>query len=185
MIFLKFETCKFSIHWIFCKIRPQDPELIHAKALLLRSSSTDFHISYRQFFCRSIYNIRSRNLWRVSTQIQTLWYFIGTDTSRLDPLLKQSKILQIHAVLHGAAGLIKDCRNTGPVYVYGFRFSSKNLYFWSSDRNTTYSNDENCSFKIILRIFLLENFEARLQKFLFITEKEGFNLESIVFIKKN
>ena len=34
--------------------------------------------------------------------------FIGNDNSRLDPLLKRSKVLPLHAVLHDAPGFIKD-----------------------------------------------------------------------------
>ena len=43
---------------------------------------------------------------------------IGVDNSYLDPLLKKSKILRVHAFLHDAAGMVKLTTGNGPGYSY-------------------------------------------------------------------
>lgn len=43
---------------------------------------------------------------------------IGIDNSRLDRYLKFSKVLRLHAVLHDAAGFIKEYNQSGPGYAY-------------------------------------------------------------------
>ena len=43
---------------------------------------------------------------------------IGIDNSSLDKYLKDSKILRMHAILHDAAGFVREVYNTGPTYCY-------------------------------------------------------------------
>ena len=43
---------------------------------------------------------------------------IGMDNSRLDYFLKHFKIFRMHAVLHDAAGYMREVHNTGPGYCY-------------------------------------------------------------------
>ena len=54
---------------------------------------------------------------------------IGIDDSKLDPFLKHSKFLRLHAVLHDAAGFIKDYSNKGPGYVYAISSCGINSCF--------------------------------------------------------
>ena len=54
---------------------------------------------------------------------------IGIDDSKLDPFLKHSKVLRLHAVLHDAAGFIKDYSNKGPGYVYAISSCGINSCF--------------------------------------------------------
>ena len=72
----------------------------------------------------------------IALKFRPIGSFIGIDNSRLDPLLKRNKVLQLYAALHDAAGLIKDCKSKGPVYVKAFRYSTvNNCFFWTLDRN--------------------------------------------------
>lgn len=54
---------------------------------------------------------------------------IGISNSSLDFLLKGSKILRLHAVLHDAAGFVSDNCGTGPSYIYASSLNSLNSCF--------------------------------------------------------
>ena len=43
---------------------------------------------------------------------------IGIGNSRLDVILKHFKIFRLHAILHDAAGYMRDCHEVGPGYCY-------------------------------------------------------------------
>ena len=110
-------------------IGTKDIKLIHEKVLSLRGNINYTHISYRQ-----LYFVAARSLLdpevdgEVAFKFKPSGGFIGIDISRLELLLKRSKVIRLHAraALHDAAGFIKDCRNKGPGYVYAFRFSPLN-----------------------------------------------------------
>ena len=54
---------------------------------------------------------------------------IGIDDSSLDYCLKFSKVFRLHAVLHDAAGFVKEHSNQGPGYIYFLNFSGLNSCF--------------------------------------------------------
>ena len=129
----------------------KDIKLIHEKVLSLRGNINYTHISYRR-----LYFVAARSLLdpevdgEIALKFRPYCGFIGIDNSRLDPLLKRSKVLRLHVALHDGAGFIKDCRNKGPGYVYAFPLlTSKQLSFWPLDRNTVYSISENFSFTFV------------------------------------
>ena len=47
---------------------------------------------------------------------------IGIENSSLDNYLKFSKVLRLHAILHDAAGFVKEYSGKGPGYVYTVHF---------------------------------------------------------------
>lgn len=51
---------------------------------------------------------------------------IGIDDSSLDTVLKHSKVFRLHAILHDAAGFVKDYNSKGPGYIYAFGSGSLN-----------------------------------------------------------
>ena len=108
-------------------IRTKDIKLIHEKVLTLRGNINYTHISYRQLYFVAACSLLDPEVdGEKALKFTPYGGFIGIDNSRLDPLLKRSKVLRLHAALHDAAGFIKDCRNKGPGYVYAFRYSPVN-----------------------------------------------------------
>ena len=108
-------------------VETKDIKLIHEKVLSLRSNINYTHISYRQLcFVAACSLLDSEVDGEISLKFRLYGGFIGIDDSRLDPLLKRSKVLQLHDALHDAAGFIKDCRDKGPGYVYAYRYSPMN-----------------------------------------------------------
>ena len=108
--------------------------------------------------------------------------FIGIDNSRLDPLLKPSKVLRLHAALHDATGIIKDCRNKGPGYVYAFRYSPVN--------NCLFGHLTGILFILSVKIFhsqlkigMLENFGSKTTNII-VLDLKGFKLKSLGFTMK-
>ena len=61
---------------------------------------------------------------------------IGIDDSSLDYCLKFSKVFRLHAVLHDAAGFVKEHSNQGPGYIYFLNFSAKELHSPDGDSTT-------------------------------------------------
>ena len=108
-------------------IGTKDIKLIHEKVLSLRGNINYTHISYRQLYFVAACSLLDPEVdGEIALKFRPYGCFIGIDNSRLDPLLKRSKVLRLHAALHDAAGFIKDCRNKGPGYVYAFRYSPVN-----------------------------------------------------------
>ena len=75
----------------------------------LRGNLTFSHISHRQ-----LYVVAARRLLHnesdgeIAPKFRTYCGLIGVDNSRLEPLLKYSKVLRLHAALHDAAGFKKN-----------------------------------------------------------------------------
>ena len=108
-------------------IGTKDIKLIHEKVLSLRGNINFTHISYRQlYFVAACFLLDPEVDGEIALKFRPYGGFIVIDISRLDPLLKRSKVLRHHAALHDAAGFIKDCRNKSPGYVYAFRYSPVN-----------------------------------------------------------
>ena len=85
------------------------------------------HTSYRQLYFVAACSLLDPEVYgEIALKFRPYGGLIGFDNSRLDSLLKRSKVLRLHAALHDAAGFIKDCRNKGPGYVYAFRYSPVN-----------------------------------------------------------
>ena len=108
-------------------IGTKDIKLIHEKVLSLRGNINYTHISYRQLYFVAACSLLDPEFGgEMALKFRPYGGFIGIDNSRLDPLLKRSKVLQLQAALHDAAEFIKACRNKGPGYVYAFRYSPLN-----------------------------------------------------------
>ena len=102
-------------------------KLIHEKVLSLRGNINYTHISYRSLYFVADCSLLDEEVdGEIALKFRPYGGFIGIDNSRLDPLLKRSKVLGLHAALHDATGFINDCRNKGPGYVYAFRYSPVN-----------------------------------------------------------
>lgn len=54
----------------------------------------------------------------VALKLRPYGGLIGMDNSKLDSFLKFSKVFRLHAVLHDAAGFVKDFHDKGPGYTY-------------------------------------------------------------------
>ena len=108
-------------------IGTKEIKLIQEKILSLRGNTNYTHVSYRQLYfiaaCFFLYPEVDRE---IALKFRPYGGFIGFDISRLDSLLKRSKVLPLHAALDDAAGFIKDCSNKGPGYVYAFCYSPVN-----------------------------------------------------------
>ena len=129
-------------------IGTKDIKLNHEKVLSLRVNINYTYISYRQLYFVAAYSLLDPEVdEEIALKFRPYGGFLGIDISRLDPLLKRSKVLRLHAALHDAAGFIKDCRNKGPGYIYVF--TSEQLSFWTPDRNINLSISENFSFTIV------------------------------------
>ena len=121
-------------------IGTRDIKLIHEKVLSQRGNINYTHISYRQLYFLAVCSLLDPEVdGEIVLKYRPHVGFIGIDNSRLDPLLKRSKVLRLHAALHDAAGFIKDCRHKGPGFVYAFRYSPVN----------------NCLFGHMTRILLI------------------------------
>ena len=108
-------------------IGTKDIKLIHENVLSLRGNINYVHISYRQLYFVAACSLLDPEVdGEIALKFRPYGGFIGIDNSRLDPLLKRSKVLRLHAALHDAAGFTKDCRNKGPGYVNAFRYSPVN-----------------------------------------------------------
>ena len=131
-------------------IGTKDIKLIHEKVLSLRGNINYTHISYRQLYFVAACSLLDPEVdGEIALKFRPYGGFIGIDNSRLDPLLKPSKVLRLHAALHDAAGFIKDRRNKGPGYLRFPLLTSKQLSFWTPDRNIIHSISENFSFTIV------------------------------------
>ena len=107
----------------------EDIKLIHEKSLSLRRNLTFSHISHRQlYFVAACALLDPEVDGEIALKFRPYGGILGAKISRLDALLKNSKVLRLHAALYEAAGFVKDCRNKGPGYVYAFRYSPKYLF---------------------------------------------------------
>ena len=105
----------------------KDIKLIHERVLSPRGNINYTDISYRQLYFVAACSLLDPGVdGEIALKLGPYGGFFGIDNSRLDPLLKRSKVLQLHAALHVAAGFLKDCRNKGRGYVYAFRYSPVN-----------------------------------------------------------
>ena len=96
-------------------IGTKDIKLLQEKNLSLRRSINYTHISCRQLYFSAACSLLDPEVdGEIALKFRPYGGYIGIDNSRLDPLLKRSKVLRLHAALHDAAGFIKDCRNKGP-----------------------------------------------------------------------
>ena len=156
------------------------------KFLSLRGNINYTHISYRQLYFVAACSLLDPEVdGEIALKFRPYGSFIGIDSSRLDPLLKRSKVLRLHAALHDAAGFLKDCRNKGPGYIYTFRYSPvKQLSFWTPDRNIIHSISENSSFTIISCIGMLENFGSKTTNIIVLDLKGFKSFKSLGFIIK-
>ena len=90
-------------------IGTKDIKLIHEKGLSLRGNINYTHISYRQLYFVAACSLLDPEVdGEIALKFRPYGGFIGIDNSRLDPLLKRSEVLRLHAALHDAAGFIKD-----------------------------------------------------------------------------
>ena len=88
------------------------------KFLSLRGNINYTHISYRQLYFVAVGCLLDPEVdGELALKFRLYSGFIGIYNSRLDPLLKRSKVLRLHAALHYAAVFMKDCRNKSPGYV--------------------------------------------------------------------
>ena len=105
----------------------KDIKLIHEKTVSLRGNQNFSHISHRQlYFVAACVLLDPEIDGEIALKFRPYGGSMGVDNSRLDPLLKYSKVLRLHAALNDAAGFVKDCRNKGTAYVYAFRYSTIN-----------------------------------------------------------
>ena len=85
-------------------IGTKDIKLIHGKVLSLRSNINYTHISYRQlYFVAACSLLDPEDDGEIALKFRPNGDFFGIDNSRLDPLLKPSEVLRLHAALHVAA----------------------------------------------------------------------------------
>ena len=104
-------------------IGTKDIKLIHEKVLTLRDNIYYVHKFYQQLYFVAACSLLDPEVdEEIALKFRHYGGFVGIDKSRLDPLLKRSKVLRLHSALHDAAGFIKDCRNKGTGYVYAFRY---------------------------------------------------------------
>ena len=108
----------------------KDIKLTHEKSLSLRGNLTFSHISHRQLYFVAACALLDPEIdGERALKFRPYGGLIGNDNSRLDPLMKYSKVLRLQAALQDAAGFVKDCRNKGPGYIYAFRYSPKIFVF--------------------------------------------------------
>ena len=127
-------------------IGTKDIKLIHEKVLSLRGNINYTHISYRQLYFVAACSLLDPEVdGEIALKFRPYGGFIGTDNSRLDPLLKRSKVLRLHA-----ARIYKRLPKQRPWICLRFPFlTSKQLSFWTPDRNIIHSISENFSFTIV------------------------------------
>ena len=94
-------------------IGTKDIKLIQENFLSLRGNINYTPISYRHLYLVAACSLLDPKVdGEIALKLRCYGGFTGIDNSRLDPLLKQSKVLRLHAALHDAAAFIKHCRNT-------------------------------------------------------------------------
>ena len=112
-------------------IGTKDIKLIHEKVLSLRGNINYKHISYRQLYFVAACSLLNPEVdGEIALKFRPYGGSIGIDNSKLDPLLKRSKVLRLHAALHDAALFSKHCKNKSPGYVYAFRYSPINNFLF-------------------------------------------------------
>ena len=105
----------------------EDIKKIHEKAISMRGNLNISHISHRQFYFVAACALLDPEIdGEIAFKFRPYDGLIGVDNSRLDPFLKYSKVLRLHAAVHDAAGFVKDCSNKGPGYVYAFSYPPVN-----------------------------------------------------------
>ena len=79
-------------------------KVIHAKAISLRGNLNCSHVSHRQLHFVAACSILDPEIdGEIELKFRPYGGLIGVDNSRLDPSLKYSKVLRLHAALHDAA----------------------------------------------------------------------------------
>ena len=87
-------------------IGTKDIKLIHEKILSLKGNTNYTHISYRQLCFVAACSLLDPEIdGEIALKFGPYGDFIGIDNSRLDPSLKRSKVLRLHAALHDALDL--------------------------------------------------------------------------------
>ena len=85
----------------------EDIKLIHEKTVSLRGNQNFSHISHRQLYFVATCALLDPEIdGKIALKFRPYGGLIGVDNSRLDPLLKYSKVLRLHAALHDAAGFV-------------------------------------------------------------------------------
>ena len=88
-------------------IGTKDIKLIHEKVLSLRGNINYIHITYRQLYIVAVCSLLDPEIdGEIALKFGPYGGFIGIDNSRLDPLLKRSKVLRLHAALLDAAEFV-------------------------------------------------------------------------------
>ena len=95
-----------NIHEIFITLKKTYPENTNRRNYFLAACSL--------FFFSTTNDINND----VAIKLRPYGGLIGIDISSLDKYLNDSKILRMHAILHDAAGYVREVYNSGPTYCY-------------------------------------------------------------------
>ena len=110
------------------RVTPIDLKIIHKIFTSLKQFYPD-NSNQRKYFLAacSLFFVSSDNPnCEILIKLRPYGGLIGFDNSSLDKYLKKSKILQLHAILHDAAGFIYDFCQQGPKYCYMLPWNYKN-----------------------------------------------------------
>ena len=82
----------------------------------------------RKYFLAACVHFDSNIPTDLATKLRPYGGLIGIENSRLDNYLKYSKVLRLHAILHDAAGFVKDLNSKGPGYCYAIDYSANSCF---------------------------------------------------------
>ena len=102
------------------RVTPIDLKIIHEIYTSLKQTYPD-NSNRRNYFLAScsLFFISTDNLnYDILIKLRLYGGLIGIDNSSLDKYLKNSKILELHAILHDAAGFIRKFYQQGPTYCF-------------------------------------------------------------------
>ena len=104
-----------------CIFTSKDLENIHEDFITWKKTYPEI-ANRRNFFLAacSLFFISTTNdiNYNVAIKLRPYGDLIGIDNSSLDKYLNDSKILRTHAILHDAAGFVREVFNTVPTYCY-------------------------------------------------------------------
>ena len=110
------------------RVNPIDLKIIHEIYTSLKQTYPD-NSNRRNYFpaACSLFFVSSDNLnYDILIKLRPYGGLIGIDNSSLDKYLRNSKILQLHAILHDAAGFIHKSYQQGPTYCYMLPWNCNN-----------------------------------------------------------
>ena len=120
-------------------IGTKDIKLIHEKVFSERQHKFYAHILSTVIFRSCLFFLDPEFDGEITFKFRPSGGFIGFDNSRLDHLLKRSKVLRLLAALRDAAGF-KRLQKQRPWICLRFPLlTSKQLSFWPLDRNIVHS----------------------------------------------